>query len=135
MVDGSSNTIMFMERYHVCSNIGNYWLEWDNSQDGILYVPMWPNWPVGGINPAYAMLPPSYSGQNNLPVPQPKPSLSTSAPPSNQCNQQLAQGFSTAGCMVGLGDGSVRMVSAQISPQTWSYALFPSDGQVLGSDW
>jgi hypothetical protein len=36
---------------------------------------------------------------------------------------------------VALMDGSVRKVSASISQQTWTNALNPADGQVLGSDW
>jgi hypothetical protein len=39
------------------------------------------------------------------------------------------------GCMVGLGDGSVRLVNTAISPQTWANAVSPNDGNVLGSDW
>ena len=37
--------------------------------------------------------------------------------------------------MVGLGDGSVRLVNSGVSQQTWSYAVYPDDGQPLGSDW
>jgi hypothetical protein len=36
---------------------------------------------------------------------------------------------------VGLGDGSVRSVSASISTETWLRACHPQDGLVLGSDW
>jgi len=34
-----------------------------------------------------------------------------------------------------LMDGSVRGISAGLSPTTWAYAMIPDDGQVLGSDW
>jgi hypothetical protein len=34
-----------------------------------------------------------------------------------------------------LGDGSVRWLSASMSPATWSNACDPRDGSVLGSDW
>jgi hypothetical protein len=37
--------------------------------------------------------------------------------------------------VVGLGDGSVRSVSANISVQTWQRANDPRDGNVLPSDW
>ena len=37
--------------------------------------------------------------------------------------------------MVGLGDGSVRLVNSGVSQPTWSDAVFPNDGQPLGSDW
>jgi prepilin-type N-terminal cleavage/methylation domain-containing protein len=37
--------------------------------------------------------------------------------------------------IVGLGDGSVRPVSASVSTTTWLIACIPETGQVLGSDW
>ena len=40
-----------------------------------------------------------------------------------------------AGILVGLGDGSGRLVSASVSPDTWAAALTPDGGEVLGSDW
>jgi prepilin-type N-terminal cleavage/methylation domain-containing protein len=45
------------------------------------------------------------------------------------------QVLSAGGVQVALMDGSVRMVSASVSPETWFRANHPSDGQVLGSDW
>ena len=37
---------------------------------------------------------------------------------------------------LGVADGSCRFIDAKkLSFQTWSYALDPADGQVLGSDW
>ncbi|QVL30981.1 DUF1559 domain-containing protein [Telmatocola sphagniphila] len=36
---------------------------------------------------------------------------------------------------VALMDGSVRKVTTGLSPLTWTNALNPADGQVLGSDW
>ena len=37
--------------------------------------------------------------------------------------------------VVGLMDGSVRKIGSSLSQVTWTYALNPADGQVLGSDW
>jgi prepilin-type N-terminal cleavage/methylation domain-containing protein len=37
--------------------------------------------------------------------------------------------------LVGLGDGSVRTVSAGMTTKTWVNACIPDDGAVLGSDW
>jgi hypothetical protein len=34
-----------------------------------------------------------------------------------------------------LGDGSVRWLSAGMSPQTWWAACTPAGGDILGSDW
>jgi hypothetical protein len=36
---------------------------------------------------------------------------------------------------VGLGDGSVRMVSIGVSATTWLNACIPDDGAPLGGDW
>jgi hypothetical protein len=36
---------------------------------------------------------------------------------------------------VALADGSVRGLSASVSPATWWAACTPSFGDVLGSDW
>jgi len=41
----------------------------------------------------------------------------------------------TGGINVGLGDGSVRFVSASITQNTWFAACTPSTGDNLGSDW
>ena len=37
--------------------------------------------------------------------------------------------------IAGLGDGSVRTISASISLNTWYQACNPKDGGVLGNDW
>ena len=52
-----------------------------------------------------------------------------------QCSYTLTQSAHTGVMQVGMGDGSVRGVSAGVSATTWSYVQTPSDGQPLGSDW
>jgi prepilin-type processing-associated H-X9-DG protein len=54
---------------------------------------------------------------------------------NGDCQPYLFNSPHTGGMNVGLADGSVRMLSHSMSPLTWDYALQPSDGQVLGSDW
>ena len=56
-------------------------------------------------------------------------------PGAAACNQTLLNSFYPGGLMVGMGDGSVRLVNTGVGMQTWTYAVFPNDGQVLGSDW
>jgi prepilin-type processing-associated H-X9-DG protein len=41
----------------------------------------------------------------------------------------------SAGMMVCLADGSVRLVSPGISGATWWAACTPRGGEVLGADW
>jgi prepilin-type N-terminal cleavage/methylation domain-containing protein len=127
--DGTSNIIMMMERYHTCPANGNFYLTWPNDQNtSQQYYPYYPNWSYG-----LQTQPPAYNNNpNTFPTPQGKPSLNGGSQP---CISSYAQGFSTAGIMCGLGDGSVRLVSTSITQATWNYALWPSDGNVLGSDW
>jgi prepilin-type N-terminal cleavage/methylation domain-containing protein len=119
-IDGTSNTIVFMERYATCQGQQTIWQE-DGTPSN---APCWPCYTTfngGGI------MPPAYNG-SQVAVPQFKPPLS-------QCNPPQTQGLSTAGIMCGLGDGSVRLVSSAVSQQTWTLAIYPNDGQVLGSNW
>ncbi len=41
----------------------------------------------------------------------------------------------TGAMVIGMTDGSVRLVSSGLSQLTWSYACNPADGLPLGSDW
>ena len=66
--------------------------------------------------------------QTLLPLPQFQPSAAACDPARNQ-------GPYAGGMMVGLGDGSVRLVNSGVSQLTFSLAMFPNDGQPLGSDW
>jgi prepilin-type N-terminal cleavage/methylation domain-containing protein len=51
-----------------------------------------------------------------------------------QCDYRIASS-PHLGMNVALGDGSVRFLSASISPLTWWEACTPAGGEVLGSDW
>jgi prepilin-type N-terminal cleavage/methylation domain-containing protein len=55
--------------------------------------------------------------------------------PGATCDPRLASAPRLAGLLVTLGDGSVRLVSGSISPDTWWAACTPSGGEVLGGDW
>jgi len=47
----------------------------------------------------------------------------------------LAQGCSTAACMVGMGDGSVRAVTSGVSSTSWYAAGTPQSGDLFDSTW
>jgi len=116
-LDGTSNTIVFSEKYAVCGSSANsvatfYWGETGGTCDR-----------VGGPGGNG-----SVPGFYTLQTPE-------ATPPPNACNPCRIQGFSTGGVQVGLGDGSVRAVNTSISATTWSAAVRPDDGTVLGSDW
>jgi prepilin-type processing-associated H-X9-DG protein len=51
------------------------------------------------------------------------------------CDPSRSQSGHTSGANVGLGDGSVRFVSQNITPTTWANACDPRDGNVLAPDW
>jgi prepilin-type N-terminal cleavage/methylation domain-containing protein len=129
-VDGTSNTIVFAEKYMTCgpksgSQATFYWGETCLNCGS-------PNTYAGacnrlGSNPVPVGSPALFYNSITLP-PQAKPS------PTN-CNPCMLQALYASGLQVGLGDGSVRMVSTSISQTTWIHAVSPNDGFVLGSDW
>jgi type II secretory pathway pseudopilin PulG len=56
-------------------------------------------------------------------------------PPKELCNPSLAQGPHPGALLVGVGDGSVRALSAGLSARTWRFACIPNDGNPLDADW
>src|SRR5262249_28531656 len=80
-----------------------------------------------GPDTTYVGSPPMFYNSLILP-PQPKPAV-------NNCNPCMLQAMHAGGALVGLGDGSVRLVNTSISLTTWMNAVNPADGNVLGNDW
>jgi prepilin-type N-terminal cleavage/methylation domain-containing protein len=125
MQDGTSNTVMFAERYSSCNP------SWGGHTDPTWAAQQWssPNggWAVAGFgftNYGWGYYPAYYSGSTPFQV-NPVPSV---------CNWYVLQsGHPTM--QVGLGDGSVKSVQSSITVTTWYYACVPNDGQTLGSDW
>jgi hypothetical protein len=56
-------------------------------------------------------------------------------PYQTNCDPTRASTGHTAVILAGLVDGSVRTISAGLSPTTWWWACTPAGGEVLGSDW
>jgi len=116
--DGTSNTIVFAEKYMVCgNNINNvanfYWGETGGPCDR-----------TGGFGQNGSI--PAF---HTLLTPQQAPNW------SSNCNPCMLQAMTPGGILVGLGDGSCRGVSSGISQATWQAAVQPNDGVPLGSDW
>ncbi len=80
-----------------------------------------PYWPDPDQLPGQA----NYTGQYAL------PQIGTTP---LQANPNLAQCYHQ-NMVIALMDGSVRKISSSLSQTTWTNALNPADGQVLGSDW
>jgi len=115
-VDGTSNTIVFLERYTQC---GGYQYIWGESGSPS-WFPIWPEFNYG------------YSPSGGFPGLLQTPQL---APSPQNCNPGQVQSPFAGGEPVGMGDGSVRLVSSGVSQFSFSIAMFPSDGQVFDSSW
>jgi prepilin-type N-terminal cleavage/methylation domain-containing protein len=116
--DGTSHTILFMEKYAVCSDGAHTWAN--------------DSWFTGGTS-THGGAGSGYDSQwtplqQHLFLPQLVP-----PPSSASCNHP--QAFTTAGILVSLADGSSRLVSGSVSELTWRLALLPDDGQVMPADW
>jgi prepilin-type N-terminal cleavage/methylation domain-containing protein len=116
ITDGTSNTISFAEKRMLCPTSGGaafYWGETGGNCGRTVSNPS-----SGGSIAAF----------NTLAVPQFQPA------PVN-CNPCMLNSSTDGGILVGLFDGSVRIVSTGVSPLTWQSAVLPNDGLPLGSDW
>jgi prepilin-type N-terminal cleavage/methylation domain-containing protein len=117
--DGTSNTIMFSEKYAQCGTSPTAVTEffWGET-NGWCPRPGLPGAADGTIPGFYVLNPP-----------QPKVNWQT------QCNACQLQAPWAGGIQVALADGSTRMVNSSISATTWANAVQPNDGNPLGSDW
>jgi len=125
--DGTSNTILFAERYAVCvsttmdlsrANLWDCWLPPANLYGGVGHDYL----------PYFAQ--PTSDGNAIGPI-----SLFQVQPTFGNCDPSRASTAHTGGMQVVLADGSVRMLSAGMSATTWWAAVTPAGGEVLGNDW
>lgn len=125
--DGSSNTIAMVEASGCFPGFPAV-----DPQTGTLESYMTWHWPAypnsfGPYWPNPDELPgqPNYTGLFTLP--QIHVNLMLADPNLSQCYH--------ANMNVALMDGSVRKISPSLTQQTWTNALLPADGHVLGTDW
>jgi prepilin-type N-terminal cleavage/methylation domain-containing protein len=113
--DGQSNTIVFAEKYGRCgaNNTGALWYRnnWTSTWGPYFNVRL------GG---------PTTVPFQSQPLPFDNPA---------KCEYRLPSSAHTGGMIVGLGDGSVRLVNSGVTPGTWWAACTPAGGEALGSDW
>jgi prepilin-type N-terminal cleavage/methylation domain-containing protein len=127
--DGTSNTIIWTEKYAQCGppKNGNQFTgstQWGD-RFAVYSAPYIGFYPNPNANPA--SVPVNY-GVNGFFQVQPNPWQS-------KCISTVASTGHTAGIMCAIGDGSVRMCQQGMSPTTWWQALVPDDGLPMASDW
>jgi prepilin-type N-terminal cleavage/methylation domain-containing protein len=165
-VDGTSNTIMFAERFQVCTPatgapVYNTWAFGRNniavSNNKQASPPSFYFVPAAGSAPQNAAtifvapkvpLTPATTPPNPLStaIPWEKGNVGTTftwtgapyqlAPRGTiACDAQFPQTPHVGGMIVGLGDGSVRIVAPTISQWTFAAACTPAGNETLASDW
>ncbi len=128
--DGTSNTILWTEKYAQCGpprNGNNFagstqWADRFAVYSGA-FIGFYPN-----PNTADAVSVPVNYGTAGYFQIQPNPWQS-------KCISTVASTGHTSGIMAGLGDGSVRLCASGMSPTTWWMAIVPDDGNSLPPDW
>jgi prepilin-type processing-associated H-X9-DG protein len=117
--DGTSNTILFAEKYGECNAIHGGGSTWSRHAT------------KPSTYGAYF----NYIGDHGLGGPMQTPPFQLQPTRDGTCDYRLPSTAHTGGMNVGMADGSVRNVAANISPQTWWAACTPAAGDQLGPDW
>ncbi|HZT78755.1 MAG TPA: DUF1559 domain-containing protein [Gemmataceae bacterium] len=126
--DGTSNTILLMERFAVANlttttaagtmtTVQTHYWSGQNTYIYATYVPAVTDATGNVTTPAV------YGGYPQF-----------GATPAT-ANDPQPQGFQTSGLQVAMGDGSVRTVSSGVGQLTWYLACNPADGMPMPSDW
>jgi prepilin-type N-terminal cleavage/methylation domain-containing protein len=131
--DGTSNTIMYTERFAQCSSSFTAWGWWGGPND-----PNTPCYNYFTLNGGIAGNPPNPNSQsikfivasNASQCISPSTDGSTGTGAPGTCTPHGASGI-----VVTLGDASARMVNGAISQSTWAAANTPAGGDILGNDW
>jgi prepilin-type N-terminal cleavage/methylation domain-containing protein len=134
--DGTSNTILWTEKYGLCSpdgdgdNGGTQWADRYEPQTSP-YIgyggPANSGLSYGSNQPTVAA--PTYGTAGYFQI-QPKPWLGAGG-----CKPGIASTGHAGGIQSCLADGSVRTCAQGMNANTWWMAIVPNDGNVLGADW
>jgi prepilin-type N-terminal cleavage/methylation domain-containing protein len=129
--DGTSNTILFAEKYATCGDItsssptgaGNLWAR-DDGFDA--WAPMFGRTNPTASGASAAGYPAAGSASKWLQQPTPF---------ETACNPYYASSGHSDVMEVGMADGSVRGLSSAMSGTTYWDALTPNGGEAMPSDW
>jgi prepilin-type N-terminal cleavage/methylation domain-containing protein len=116
--DGTSQTILFAEKYGECSAVHGGGSTWSRHS----------------TNPSTYGAYFNYLGTHGVGGPDYTPPFQVQPSPST-CDYRVPSTPHAAGIQVGMADGSVRTVSGSVSPGTWWAACTPAAGDLLGPDW
>jgi prepilin-type N-terminal cleavage/methylation domain-containing protein len=139
IVDGTSNTILFAEKYARCTNAdmvpafrdgGTAWAYSASPLFPWLPPPMNP--PPRAFFTGFCIPGLVGRGAPNAIGPGSKFQVQ---PRDGSCDPTRASTPHAGGIVTGLADGSVRTLAPSMSGDTWWAAVTPRGGEVLGSDW
>lgn len=116
--DGTSNVVIYAERYGMCQGYPIYW------SSGHEYLGLGP--PIFAENIRFDW---GWEPINRL------EQMFQIAPSDAQCDPYGTQTGHRGGMTVAMGDASVRAVRASVTKTTWINVQLPADGNPLGPDW
>jgi hypothetical protein len=122
--DGLSNTIMVAEHYAL--GCGHAQFSWALAEPTVR----------SKLTPAYMRRASFADVDDVVPSATQSPTVAFQVRPKlADCDPRVPQTPYPSGMLVGLADGSVRLMSPNISPGTFWAAVTPAGGETLGSDW
>jgi prepilin-type N-terminal cleavage/methylation domain-containing protein len=137
--DGTSNTLLYAEKYARCANT-NMAPQFQDGGTAWAYTAAAPfPWqpppmtlPVKSFQVGFCI--PAMANQGAPNAVGPTSRFQVQPTPGN-CDPTRAATAHTGGIQVGLVDGSVRSLTANLSGDTWWAAVTPRGSEVFGSDW